>query len=88
MRGRKKSDLSTPLLNYNSTSFNSEISIGGSPPRGTDDTAESDSSSVASSLEKLQDDFSMFPELWYVICKHSSFYKIQLKRYVYHESII
>lgn len=66
MRGRKKSDLSTSLLNFNSTLLNSDVSIGESPPRLTDDTAESDSSSVASSLEKIQDDFSMFPELWWV----------------------
>jgi hypothetical protein len=65
VRGRKKSDLSTSLMNFNTSQSTGE-SIGESPPRGTDDTAESDSSSVASSLEKLQDDFSMFPELWYV----------------------
>ncbi|ODN00515.1 Histone-lysine N-methyltransferase 2C, partial [Orchesella cincta] len=36
-----------------------------SPPRGGDDAAESDTSSVASSLEKLHEDFSLLPEQWY-----------------------
>ena len=39
-----------------------------SPPRflNAEDTAESDSSSVASSFEKLNDDISFFQEQWLV----------------------
>lgn len=73
LSGRKKSD---GLLSAGGT--NLAVSLIGelsaisheSPPRGgnnggADDAAESDTSSVASSLEKLHEDFSLLPEQWY-----------------------
>jgi len=65
VRGRKKSSMDSLVGGSNlSLSAMGESSLGESPPRGADDTAESDSSSVASSLEKLHEDFSLFPEPW------------------------
>lgn len=66
VRGRKKVDAGNAVGGSNLVSMNTgDVSIGYSPPpRGTDDTAESDTSSVASSMEKLHEEVSLFPEVW------------------------
>ena len=68
IRGRKKVDgaLVAVLGSFGAGNL-SELGVPGqeSPPRITDDTAESDTSSVASSLERLHEDFTLFPEQWF-----------------------
>jgi hypothetical protein len=69
VRGRKKGDgaLSAVTSGFGTGNL-SELAVLGqdsSPPRITEDTAESDSSSVASSLERLNEDFTLFPEQWF-----------------------
>jgi len=64
IRGRKKLEGTLMSVGTNGGSSIPDLSWGSheSPPRGADDTAESDTSSVASSL--LHEDFSLFPEQW------------------------
>jgi len=66
VRGRKKLDGASSVLGSFGAGTLSDLEIPEheSPPRTTEDTAESDTSSVASSLERLHEDSALFSEQW------------------------
>jgi len=66
VRGRKKSDGTSLSFGSNSGSLSDLAILEGEMPMFTEDTMESDSSSVASSFDKLLEDFTFFPEQWFV----------------------
>lgn len=64
VRGRKKTDGSSGSFANSSGSLSDLASLDGETPTFTEDTMESDTSSVASSFDKLLEDFTFFPEQW------------------------